>query len=215
MTNRPREPDGVFAGSIFMTLSRPQMRKHTGSYYAEAKEHSSGGEQYHYSSSQEIDPPGTDEVAHDFTVIDQHVKKYQCGRHGQHGNRVDDESHIDQREARYQRHRAGDSGAEQQHGVKALAFGDRKIQTVRPLCDFAESIRRRYRDGNQSDHAGFEYAQSKQRRPEPSNCGLQRSEEHTSELQSQFHLVCRLLLEKKKNQLSNSKCIVQKKLKSL
>src|SRR5438309_3263951 len=28
---------------------------------------------------------------------------------------------------------------------------------------------------------------------------LPRSEEHTSELQSQFHLVCRLLLEKKKN----------------
>src|SRR5689334_24660246 len=28
--------------------------------------------------------------------------------------------------------------------------------------------------------------------------GDQRSEEHTSELQSQFHLVCRLLLEKKK-----------------
>src|SRR5689334_24642361 len=27
---------------------------------------------------------------------------------------------------------------------------------------------------------------------------LMRSEEHTSELQSQFHLVCRLLLEKKK-----------------
>src|SRR5689334_24495810 len=27
--------------------------------------------------------------------------------------------------------------------------------------------------------------------------GLSRSEEHTSELQSQFHLVCRLLLEKK------------------
>src|SRR5438309_1951015 len=28
--------------------------------------------------------------------------------------------------------------------------------------------------------------------------GARRSEEHTSELQSQFHLVCRLLLEKKK-----------------
>src|SRR5438309_7770620 len=28
-----------------------------------------------------------------------------------------------------------------------------------------------------------------------------RSEEHTSELQSQFHLVCRLLLEKKKNNM--------------
>src|SRR5689334_6049336 len=31
----------------------------------------------------------------------------------------------------------------------------------------------------------------------------QRSEEHTSELQSQFHLVCRLLLEKKKNSKNN------------
>src|SRR2546429_4393686 len=29
-------------------------------------------------------------------------------------------------------------------------------------------------------------------------CPLQRSEEHTSELQSRLHLVCRLLLEKKK-----------------
>src|SRR2546429_4609140 len=29
--------------------------------------------------------------------------------------------------------------------------------------------------------------------------GLLRSEEHTSELQSRLHLVCRLLLEKKKN----------------
>src|SRR5438309_3478593 len=36
-----------------------------------------------------------------------------------------------------------------------------------------------------------------------------RSEEHTSELQSQFHLVCRLLLEKKKIQwllFTNSQC---------
>src|SRR6266481_6799913 len=31
---------------------------------------------------------------------------------------------------------------------------------------------------------------------------LQRSEEHTSELQSQFHLVCRLLLEKKKKKIN-------------
>src|SRR5438309_11910697 len=34
--------------------------------------------------------------------------------------------------------------------------------------------------------------------PRPS-CRGARSEEHTSELQSQFHLVCRLLLEKKKH----------------
>src|SRR2546429_6402957 len=32
--------------------------------------------------------------------------------------------------------------------------------------------------------------------------GLRRSEEHTSELQSRLHLVCRLLLEKKKNILN-------------
>src|SRR5689334_24678142 len=31
-----------------------------------------------------------------------------------------------------------------------------------------------------------------------------RSEEHTSELQSQFHLVCRLLLEKKKKKNKNN-----------
>src|SRR6266481_10215009 len=34
-------------------------------------------------------------------------------------------------------------------------------------------------------------------RSTPSTQGRTRSEEHTSELQSQFHLVCRLLLEKK------------------
>src|SRR5689334_24302545 len=32
----------------------------------------------------------------------------------------------------------------------------------------------------------------------PRTAAAERSEEHTSELQSQFHLVCRLLLEKKK-----------------
>src|SRR2546422_2902204 len=37
-------------------------------------------------------------------------------------------------------------------------------------------------------------------RPEPRPPrGVARSEEHTSELQSRLHLVCRLLLEKKKN----------------
>src|SRR2546422_7167962 len=35
-------------------------------------------------------------------------------------------------------------------------------------------------------------------------CGGQRSEEHTSELQSRLHLVCRLLLEKKKSNLSET-----------
>src|SRR2546422_6365100 len=34
-----------------------------------------------------------------------------------------------------------------------------------------------------------------------------RSEEHTSELQSRLHLVCRLLLEKKKQEDENLQCI--------
>src|SRR5689334_23424551 len=39
-----------------------------------------------------------------------------------------------------------------------------------------------------------------------------RSEEHTSELQSQFHLVCRLLLEKKKKKNKNeTKTEIRKK----
>src|SRR2546422_7734411 len=33
--------------------------------------------------------------------------------------------------------------------------------------------------------------------------GVTRSEEHTSELQSRLHLVCRLLLEKKKKKIKN------------
>src|SRR5689334_24124263 len=40
---------------------------------------------------------------------------------------------------------------------------------------------------------------------------LERSEEHTSELQSQFHLVCRLLLEKKKKKKKNTTKKIYKK----
>src|SRR5258708_27261009 len=36
---------------------------------------------------------------------------------------------------------------------------------------------------------------------------IERSEEHTSELQSPDHLVCRLLLEKKKNESANPFCL--------
>src|SRR5258708_13695893 len=36
-----------------------------------------------------------------------------------------------------------------------------------------------------------------------SRCSMSRSEEHTSELQSPDHLVCRLLLEKKNNKTKN------------
>src|SRR5256884_1361058 len=39
--------------------------------------------------------------------------------------------------------------------------------------------------------------------PRGGSVGARRSEEHTSELQSRLHLVCRLLLEKKKNRCYN------------
>src|SRR5438309_7474941 len=41
-----------------------------------------------------------------------------------------------------------------------------------------------------------------------------RSEEHTSELQSQFHLVCRLLLEKKKKKKKKKKTKKKEKKKT-
>src|SRR2546422_5296827 len=44
---------------------------------------------------------------------------------------------------------------------------------------------------------------------------LIRSEEHTSELQSRLHLVCRLLLEKKKKQISNNQTSSTKTSSSL
>src|SRR5689334_24673973 len=47
-------------------------------------------------------------------------------------------------------------------------------------------------------HTGWVAAVVTRMRP-PADVDLERSEEHTSELQSQFHLVCRLLLEKKNN----------------
>src|SRR5260370_21670988 len=40
------------------------------------------------------------------------------------------------------------------------------------------------------------------RQPSPRGDGVHRSEEHTSELQSHLNLVCRLLLEKKKNSIN-------------
>src|SRR6266481_10155427 len=43
------------------------------------------------------------------------------------------------------------------------------------------------------------------------SCRCLRSEEHTSELQSQFHLVCRLLLEKKKKQKKEIEAAIKQK----
>src|SRR3712207_8781823 len=57
-------------------------------------------------------------------------------------------------------------------------------------------IRRRQVDPGSSP--GWRLGAAPGRHP-PQPCRLRRSEEHTSELQSRQYLVCRLLLEKKKN----------------
>src|SRR5687768_6308151 len=79
-------------------------------------------------------------------------------------------------------HDRADEGREQQHG------GDLERE-----CEVAE----------QACREGHEVAASRQGSAVPELEGEEhhgeRSEEHTSELQSRLHLVCRLLLEKKKN----------------
>src|SRR2546430_8042223 len=66
----------------------------------------------------------------------------------------------------------------------------RSLQVVVEKADRAHPQHRRDRDDRV---AGVEPRPQQRRR-----YGRQRSEEHTSELQSQSNLVCRLLLEKKK-----------------
>src|SRR3712207_7236894 len=70
-----------------------------------------------------------------------------------------------------------------------------------------EEERRAEQDADELDHAGHHHEGDEH---DPRQLGVvlagQRSEEHTSELQSRQYLVCRLLLEKKKNihQLSST-----------
>src|SRR5438067_9983499 len=69
--------------------------------------------------------------------------------------------------------------------------------TLFPYTTLFRSGRRRLGPGRRGDPAGVELVLGRGRGP--------RSEEHTSELQSRFDLVCRLLLEKKKNIRNTSK----------
>src|SRR5687768_17979909 len=79
------------------------------------------------------------------------------------------------------------------------------------LFPYTTLFRSRHRDGRADGRAlgrgggaavrGAVLAQCPRHREQP----LHRSEEHTSELQSRLHLVCRLLLEKKKNRNGEEK----------
>src|SRR3989449_5078281 len=65
---------------------------------------------------------------------------------------------------------------------------------ISPL-DIGEVSRIHFRGGS---HIGISRANPTK---DPKHLDNARSEEHTSELQSRLHLVCRLLLEKKKNNI--------------
>src|SRR2546427_4846616 len=54
-------------------------------------------------------------------------------------------------------------------------------------------------------HGGLSWKVLRVRKPERLKRWIGRSEEHTSELQSQSNLVCRLLLEKKKKEQENTR----------
>src|SRR2546422_1402054 len=66
----------------------------------------------------------------------------------------------------------------------------------------SERNQNREQDG-QDDEKGIKLANGRQ--THGGHADVMRSEEHTSELQSRLHLVCRLLLEKKKNKLDKAR----------
>src|SRR3989449_6526180 len=68
-----------------------------------------------------------------------------------------------------------------------------EVEAARELADHHEVCPL---DDRPLERGGVHEHRKALRRPQ---VGVERSEEHTSELQSRLHLVCRLLLEKKKN----------------
>src|SRR5687768_17654824 len=82
-----------------------------------------------------------------------------------------------------------------------LFRSDRRLQSQRPPDRGHRARARHHRAGlpeRLPRHEERGGAHPGRAPPRPRDLGRARSEEHTSELQSRLHLVCRLLLEKKK-----------------
>src|SRR5689334_24477703 len=75
-----------------------------------------------------------------------------------------------------------------------------RLQPLSPLFPYTTLFRSQPATANASASAGTRRCAHARARRGAGRCAGRalRSEEHTSELQSQFHLVCRLLLEKKR-----------------
>src|SRR2546425_7381809 len=85
------------------------------------------------------------------------------------------------------------SGSRPSPGSNRLATCCGYIRNLRAVKGRGEANASRQR-------TGFYFARRSIDAGQPIQCSDERSEEHTSELQSLAYLVCRLLLEKKKNQ---------------
>src|SRR2546422_5245250 len=92
---------------------------------------------------------------------------------------------------------------------QAIRGGARIAPTLDPLSNIA-TARPRSRAGN---HSATVLLAPGQLNPSPAPSKKRRSEEHTSELQSRLHLVCRLLLEKKKKKNTPGNRLGQEKHK--
>ena len=111
--------------------------------YADSKQKAGGDQHNDHSQSQHIRPQRTDQLSHDFAVVDQHVEKEQSRRHGQHGDHIHDQHDINQRDAGNQHQSSRRGGLENQDKIKRFSLLEGKIQTVRAVSDFPEGVGRR------------------------------------------------------------------------
>src|SRR5438270_9789860 len=84
------------------------------------------------------------------------------------------------------------------HDALPISFSARRTKRARPSTDARSSVTPRLLVLSASQ------SRLRSRSSMPPSHGPRRSEEHTSELQSQSNLVCRLLLEKKKTTTKHS-----------
>src|SRR2546429_6400734 len=87
--------------------------------------------------------------------------------------------------------------------------------TLFPYTTLFRSLPRRGRPARQAPRRAWPAAARWKTGPPPRRVAAHRSEEHTSELQSRLHLVCRLLLEKKKKRTTRQELPVRQNIHTL
>jgi hypothetical protein len=57
-------------------------RQSVRSRHADAEQNAGRDQDHHHGEREDVGPAGTDQISHDFAVVDQHVQEEQGGRHG-------------------------------------------------------------------------------------------------------------------------------------